>query len=510
MSVDPTSPTAAEEATLAHAARRGAPIVLAGHLISQLMGLGTLGLLCRLLTPADYGLLSAVLPAVMLPRMAAILGPGIAVLQQPKLSQQQLSSLFWLQAAAGAVAAIATTVICWLLAIWSQQPPLFALGVALAGGTLLAALGNQHQALLERNLRFGTGSALRLVAQAVSCVAAIAYAWHWPDVWALVVLHVAELAVLWLGSWLLAGWWPDAPQRASWRESHVRFSAAYSVSSLLQFLSQNSEKLLLPIFAGAAGNHALGLYSQAFGLMIKPVYLLTTPLAGVMISSLAKSQPGSENFTQLMLRFFRISALGLFPSAVGLTLVSSDVIAIVGGDQWQSSALLLRWLAPSLAAIGLMNLGIYVLSSRGQGRPLVIAASILLILTLQTTGIGYFFGQHFLTGNADPAFRGTFGIAVGFTLLNTCIWCGAFLWFTFRSVGVRPLRVALALLPSLRAALLMGLVVAGLRYYLRDLGVTSAASSLALSMATGMIFYSLAALPEILSLLRDDAKSKPQ
>ncbi|WP_425615914.1 oligosaccharide flippase family protein [Anatilimnocola sp. NA78] len=502
MSVDPTSTDAVEDAKLAQAARSGAPLVLAGHLVSQLMGVGTLGVLLHLLKPEDYGILGTVLPAVMLPRMAATLGPGIAVLQQKELSQQQLSSLFWLQTGAGLIAAIATAVICWIQASLWNQPVLFLVGSALGVGTLLATLGNQHQALLERNLRFNAGIGLRLTAQAITCVASIAHAWYWPNVWALVTQHVVELAVLWLGSWLLAGWWPNWPQRASWGDTHVRFSAAYSFSSLLQYLAQNLEKVLLPIFAGPAGNYALGLYTQAFGLMVKPVYLLTTPIAGVMISSLAKTEPGSDAFAQMTSRFFRLSSLGLFPSAVGLTLVSDDVVALLGGQKWQAAGLLLKILAPSLAALGLTNLCIFVLSSRGEGRTLVYAAALLLLLKLQTLGLGYFLGQQFIVADVDPAYRGIVGLAAGFTLLNTCIWSIAFLWFTFRSVQLDPLHMLKALWPSLRAALVMGLAVMGLQWLLREIPVQSAALRLLLSVAGGVLVFVALAWSEINQVVR--------
>ena len=108
MSSNPTATTAAEDVALAGAMRRGTLWVLLGHLASQLIGLCTLAILYRWLLPADYGILGTVLPAVMLPRMAATLGPGIAVMQRRELSPTQLSVLFWLQLAVGIVAAALT------------------------------------------------------------------------------------------------------------------------------------------------------------------------------------------------------------------------------------------------------------------------------------------------------------------------------------------------------------------------------------------------------------------
>ena len=88
MTAAPASSPLPPEANLQAASRRGAPLVIAGHLASQLIGLATLVVLNRLLRPEDYGLLGVVLPAVMLPRMAATLGPGIAVMQRNSISRR--------------------------------------------------------------------------------------------------------------------------------------------------------------------------------------------------------------------------------------------------------------------------------------------------------------------------------------------------------------------------------------------------------------------------------------
>lgn len=483
----PSIPT--DGITAASAMRRGTPLVLIGHLASQLIGLATLAILYRLLDPADYGSLGAVLPAVMLPRMAATLGPGIAVLQRRELSHCQLSVLFWLQIFVGSIAAAVTVGLCWILALRYAQPALFPLGAALAGGTLFAAVGNQHQALLERDLRFGAGSLLRLAGQIIACAAAVAWALRWPNVWALGVQHVVELVVLCAGGWLLTHWRPTWPQRP-WNAGEVLpLSAAYSASSLVQFLSQNMEKILLPLLFGEAGNRALGLYSQAFGLMIKPVYLLTTPLTGVMVSSLAKAPVGSELYAAMTTRFFRLSALGLFPCAIGLALVSDEVVLLLGGEEWREAGLLLRWLAPSLVAVGLMNLGIFVLASRGMGRALLVASLWLLVLTIQAAAAGIFAGRRTLPDAVDPAYPASVGLAAAFTLVNLLVWCGPFLWFTLRSVGVPPLQVFAALWPAARGAALMGAMVYGMKLLLTAQAIDSPAVRLSLLIATGILSY---------------------
>ncbi len=493
--------TQAAEVAVAAASRRGTPLVIVGHLASQLIGLGTLAVLYRLLEPQDYGLLAAVLPAVMLPRMAATLGPGVEVLQRRDLSHTQLSVLFWLQVFVGLTATLMSIAVCWLLAWKYRQPQLFPVGMALASGTLFAAIGNQHQALLERELRFGTASLLRLIAQFVACAVAIGWAVWRRDVWSLVLQHVVELFVLVIGSWLLMSWRPSWPARPWHVREFIPFSAAYSASSLVHFLSQNIEKILLPVFFGESGNRALGLYSQAFGLMIKPVYLLTTPLTGVMVSSLAKAPIGGELYSQLTAKYFRVSALGLFPCAIGLTLVSDEVMLLLGGDEWRDGSGLLRWLAPAIITIGLQNLAIFVLASRGMGRALLVASVWLLLLILQAAAFGMYAGKVWSPANEEPALRASFGLAVAYTLVQFFVWGGPFLWFALRSVGVSPIAIFRNIWPAARAAALMGLLVYGVKMLLDASHAESAGIRLSLLVLTGVASYALLAARELRSVL---------
>ena len=66
------------------------------------------------------------------------------------------------------------------LAWFYHEPALSALTIAMAGTSLVIAVGTQHQALLQRNMRLGTAAVIRLVAQILGgsvAIAALAAVW---------------------------------------------------------------------------------------------------------------------------------------------------------------------------------------------------------------------------------------------------------------------------------------------------------------------------------------------
>jgi PST family polysaccharide transporter len=499
---------------LVHAVRRGTRWVVLAQIVSQLVSLGVLAVMYRLVRPEDYGLLAAALPAVMLPRMAALLGLSTAVLQEREITRQELSDLFWLNAALGLAAAAVTAVCGPLLAAAYDKPLLAPICLALAGSTVIAALGNQHLALLERELKLREASAARLVALVAGGLAGILTARRGAGVWALVAQQFTELTVLTVWVWMLEPWRPAWPGPASGLRRFVTFSGAYSLSQLVNYAALNLDKVVIPLALGAAGDRVLGLYSQAFNLMMRPVNVLTSPLTGVMVAGLAKARDDRALRTELATRFFRLAAVGLLPCAVGLTLVAPDAMLVLGGPRWSDAGLLLACLAPSIVAQGLNNLGAYVLSAAGRAGQLLVAMSLLLVLLLQGMLAGLYFGRY-LGGEttAQTVLGPAVGMALAQTTVLTLVWIGPYLWFCLRSADLEVRSVLRALWPAARGALVMGLAVWGLRSLLVLSPSVPSTWRLVLLIAAGVVVYLLVAWREVRWAigefkLRHDAETK--
>ncbi|HEX5104477.1 MAG TPA: oligosaccharide flippase family protein [Pirellulaceae bacterium] len=492
------APATAEAGDLVGAVRRGTRWVFYAQIASQLVSLGVLAVMYRLVKPEEYGLFAAALPAVMLPRMAATLGLSTAVLQEPELSHEQKSGLFWLSVVLGLAAAAVTAVCGPLLAAAYNQPPLAEICLALAGATIIAVLGNQHLALLERELKLREASAARLVALVSGGLAGVLTARRGAGVWALVAQQYAELAVLTVWVWMLEPWRPGWPGPAARLRQFVAFSTSYSLSQLVNYAALNLDKIVIPLALGAAGERVLGLYSQAQNLMMRPVSVLTSPLTGVMVAGLAKARDDQALRTELAAKFFRLAGVGLLPCAVGLAVVAPDVMLVLGGQRWSEAGMLLAVLAPAIVAHGLNNLAAYVLSSAGRAGYLLLAMLLLLLLLVQGMLAGLFFGRTFLAGStADAALAPALGMAIAQTAAVTLVWLGPYLWFCLRTAQLDDATVLRVLLPPLRAALLMGAVVWLLRLMLIQTPSISPAVRLLALIGAGVLSYALLAQRDV-------------
>lgn len=483
------------------AVRHGTTAAIAAQLVSQLLSLVVLGVLFRLVAPRDFGLLGMVLPLVLWLRSIAGLGLHVASVSQRELSAGQCSRLFWCQLAFGAATTCGIAACGPLLALIYSTPEVTQVAWAVAGLSLVVAAGIQHQALLERKLRLRQLVTLRLIGQLAGGLVGVAAAWRGYGVWALVAQQYAEVTVITAGAWWLEAWRPGYPWSREPIRALVVFGGYWTFSTLIFSAAQNLDKILLAAWVGGSetGLAALGMYTQAFQLAIRPVYLVTTPATAIMLPALARATHRPELFAGLIVRFFRMVAIVLFPCALGLIMVSSEVAQVLGGARWLEMGGLLAVLAVSIIGQGLVIIAGSVFSAAGRPRQLFAGALVVGLLVLQACLAGLAIGGRWAASPSGAAL----GLAWGFSLASTVIVCLPYLHFCLRTVGVATREVLAALAGPFRSALLMGALVWALSLLLPELAASTAAVRLALLVPAGAATYALLARHELTWFLEE-------
>ena len=211
-------------AELKHSVRRSAVAMAVAQIASQVISVAGVAILLRLLVPAEFGLVGMILPLITFLRIFATLGLNVATVQRAVIRSEEVSSLFWLNVLLGCVTAgVAAGVAPFLGAFYAKPQAaevLRDLAWALAGTAILAALGAQHQALLERRMRLGPLGALRIAAQLGGMTAAVAAALAGWGVWALVVQQYVEFGLQAVLAWWTEPWRPTWPWRGAWIGGH--------------------------------------------------------------------------------------------------------------------------------------------------------------------------------------------------------------------------------------------------------------------------------------------------
>src|SRR5690606_18119241 len=124
--------------------------------------------LARLLAPEDFGLFAMIAAFLVVLETVKDLGLSAATIQRTDVTDRQVSTLFWINAALAAAAAAVFAFLAPALAWLYGEPVLLRITPVVALALLFTGLASQHLALLRRQMRFFAVAAIMTGADVVA------------------------------------------------------------------------------------------------------------------------------------------------------------------------------------------------------------------------------------------------------------------------------------------------------------------------------------------------------
>jgi O-antigen/teichoic acid export membrane protein len=175
--------------------------------------MGSLMVLARLLSPKDFGLVGMVGAFTGVLTLFRDFGLSSAAVQRTNISEEQFSTLFWINVSFGALLGLVAVAMAPAIAAFYGEPRLFGITAVLALGFIFNAAGIQHSALLQRQMRFTTLAVISVLSLTVGIAIAVGGAKAGYGYWALVWMSVSSSLAGTLVFWLTTCWVPGMPQR---------------------------------------------------------------------------------------------------------------------------------------------------------------------------------------------------------------------------------------------------------------------------------------------------------
>jgi O-antigen/teichoic acid export membrane protein len=331
---------------------RGGLARLCSQGASFLLRVGSLMVLARLLDPKDFGLVGMVTAFTEVLTWFRDFGLSSAAIQYPIITEEQISTLFWINISFGALLALVTAGMAPAIAAFYDEPELFAVTVVLAAGFLFNAAGVQHSALLQRQMRFTALAVISVVSLIVGIVIGIGGAKAGYGYWALVAMSVTSPLIATIGYWLTTGWVPRMPHRRTGIRSMMQFGGTLTLNGLVAYVAYNAEKVLIGRFWGA---DAIGIYGRAYQLVNIPTSTLNSAIGEVAFSALSRLQDDPIRLRSYFLKGFSL-VLGLtLPVTIAWALFAEDVVFVLLGPKWKDAAAIVRLLAPTIVIFAIIN-----------------------------------------------------------------------------------------------------------------------------------------------------------
>lgn len=480
-------------------AARGLGWVLGSLAGARLVNLLATLVLARLLVPEDFGVLAVPLLVLTYLESVGDLGTGAALVQRD--TEREGAALI----SFGSALALSLP---WMLGTWLGadaiagffgRPDVAPAIELLALSFPLKALGQTHDSLLQRELRFGRRTAAELTRAGVKALVAILLALAGFGAWSLVWGQLAGTVGWTVALWCLSTWrpwhrWREAREQAAaaWRPL-FGFGAQVVIVNVLSAILHHLDKVLVGRVAGLA---VLGLYTVAARLPEAAVTTLTWAVGRVAFPAFARAQADRDERRRVYLDALKLVSLAAAPAGAGLLVLAQPIVVVAFGEDWREAAAPLRWLA--LAAVFRALASHAGDLMKGVGRPELLRNLAVLKAFVVLPAL-------LLGASRGSATAIAFALAAA-TLVNALISTAV----AARLLELRTTALARAAAPGLAAAALMGLGVAALGRVTAD---WSPLADVALRVPAGVALFAALApalSPQLRGWLRQRLRARGQ
>jgi PST family polysaccharide transporter len=320
---------------------RGGLVSVLARAVNALVQVGSVVFLARLLTPEDYGLVTMVTAITGFAPILVDLGTRDAVAQRDRITQGEVSALFWISMAVGSGFALLVALSGPLISRFYDEPRLATIALVSSLTVLASALACQHQGLLRRAMMFRQVAMIEVGANVVGAGTAIGMAFSGLGYWALVVRPLVTGLFTAIGVWCYCRWLPPKPTLTSGVKEMLRFGVNLTGFSIADFVGRCADSVAI---GRVSGPERLGYYRKAL-LVYENLLDLTISLHGVAAVSLSKLRDNLDELRRLWAKGLSTLSFYAMPAFGGVAVTSYDLIYLVLGERWQNAGILLSVLA---------------------------------------------------------------------------------------------------------------------------------------------------------------------
>lgn len=350
---------------LKQSAAKGAFFTSLAQIAKVIVQFGSVVILSRLLSPADFGLFAMVAPLYGLALIFQDFGLGHATVQSAQVTPAQSSALFWVNIAGSLCLAVPLIFGAPLVASFYHDQRLVALTRSFAVLIAIGALGAQHSALLNRSIRFRYLAALDATAAFAGFLGAVLLAVTFHTYWALFASYAISASVNVLGAWIGTGFVPRLPRRGSGARQMVQLGAGITSYNFFTFIARNLDNVLI---GRVWGDAPLGLYDRAYKLLLFPLTQINAPLGRVMLPMLARLRTDEPRYRSAYLNAVNQLLLVTQPGIVFAIATADLFVPILLGNDWRAAAPIFQWLglAALLQPISVVTNWLFISQARSK------------------------------------------------------------------------------------------------------------------------------------------------
>lgn len=299
--------------------------------------------LVRLLTPNEFGLVSAAIVVISIASAIAVIGVGPAIVQHARITDTHLRTADGIALILGisisGVVFFGADVIERFFGIGGLAEVTAALSVM----CLLHALSSMPSAWLERGLRFRALAIIEFASYAFGYgFVSLLFAATGAGAWALVYGYLAQSAIQLLCVRTVARQFRLPALDFAIGKELLGFGMGFLAGKIFRYSATEGDNLVIGRWLGA---ESLGLYGRAYHLLVFPAMLIGKAVNKVLFPFVSLIQTDKARVAKVLCDTTFLLALVMIPLSAYCWALADEIILLLLGTQWIGAALPFRILS---------------------------------------------------------------------------------------------------------------------------------------------------------------------
>ncbi len=303
-------------------------------------------ILARLLTPFDFGLISASLVVVRLAEVFSQMGVGPSITQYKFLKKEHVSAGFKITMSLSVMVGVLVFSLASPIAKWFGMPELVKIVRALSIVFPIMGSGIVSNALIIRSLMYKWMSFIDAISYLVGyCAVGVILAFNGMGVWSLVIAIIVQTTI----TAFISIWIRPIDIFVKTNKDHYKYIVNYGTGlTLAKIANYGSAQIDNMVTGRYLGAEALGVYGRAYEFLMMPTNMIGTVLDKTLFPIMSKIQDDIVQLHKVYLRSISLVALLMFPISALVILLAHHIVPLFLGNQWGATVLPLQVLISGL------------------------------------------------------------------------------------------------------------------------------------------------------------------
>ena len=313
---------------------------LAARQAERLIGIVSISILARVLSPSDFGLVAMASVAVAVVEILAMFGFDWALVRIPDAGKSHYDTAWTLRFLSGVLIFLAISGLSYPTAWYFGRPELSAMMLIMAANSLVGSLENIGVVDYRKYARFDLEFRLRLTAKLAGFVTAVSVALVFRTYWALVLGMTASRVAATAMSYRMHPFRPSFSLKE--RAQLLSFSAWMLLGNVADTLASRFVDLWIGKYLGPK---SVGIFSLSSEISVLATSEFAAPINRTVF---ARYSEIANKVEKLKVAYLGVAGIIWYlgvPASLGIIACAEDIVALLLGPKWNEAGVVLQVLA---------------------------------------------------------------------------------------------------------------------------------------------------------------------